>query len=159
MPRVLKRLTIIGCLSGVREMKKKIGYHEFMYSNKWRQFQKHCLTASHHRCAFTHVRLTHYNIHHTHYHTFGGAERYWFDCIPLHPWVHDHIVHGVLSGWKRPRQQRHYPNLPQRVFHSLCRLNLLMRIVFVDHWPLLLAAIALGWLMRPAWLQFLATLR
>lgn len=105
-----------------------MNYHAYIVSTEWRAKHKPWLKACG-RCPITFRRLGggrgKYNIHHTHYQSLG-KERLWWDVIPLSKWVHDFIVHGILSGFKRPSQQRNYPNLAQRLFHNYCRLTMLL---------------------------------
>jgi hypothetical protein len=37
------------------------------------------------------------------------------DVICLCPFAHSFIIHGLLSGFKRPSQQRKYPNKAQAI--------------------------------------------
>jgi hypothetical protein len=71
-----------------------------------------------------------YNMHHTHYRNLG-REQLWIDVVPLSKFAHDWIIHGILSGFKRPSQQRNYPNMPQRVAHAWCRLPLLLKWIAI----------------------------
>ena len=56
-----------------------------------------------------------------------GDEQLWVDVICVHPWIHKWILHGILSGFKRPSQQKNYPNLAQRTEHFWCCQPVLVR--------------------------------
>ncbi|MBW4692229.1 MAG: hypothetical protein KME27_10730 [Lyngbya sp. HA4199-MV5] len=69
-------------------------------------------------------------MHHLDYRNLGH-ETYWWDVLVLSPAAHDWLIHGLLSGWKRPRQQKHYPNLPQRLAHNWGRLPCSLKMLLV----------------------------
>ena len=100
-------------------------YHEYIISEEWRSKHPGFLAEARYQCAampWVKVgRGSFYRCHHLHYNTLG-RERYWFDVVCLSPFVHDLIVHGILSGGKKPSQQEIYPNTAQQYFHAWCRL-------------------------------------
>jgi hypothetical protein len=49
-----------------------------------------------------------------------GDETLWVDVIVVCPFVHNFILHGLLSGFRRPSQQRNYPNKAQQLAHFWC---------------------------------------
>lgn len=134
-------------------MKRKPNYHEYIKSTSWLSKHKGWLKASGYRCAaFPWLRLGRvggryhrYNIHHTHYKTLGH-ERLWWDVLPLSDFAHHWVVHGLLSGWKKPSQQQHYPNPLQSAFHCYCRLMMFF--------PLIAALVIVAMLAIAAYLQF-----
>lgn len=64
-----------------------------------------------------------YNIHHTNYKNLG-SEQFGRDVLPVSRFAHRVIIHGILSGFKRPSEQEVYPNLPQRIIHNWGRFVL-----------------------------------
>ena len=112
--------------------KVKVGYTEYICSKDWLEKHPKWLRSFGRCSAFLFIPLgksddgyRSYNIHHIHYKTLG-RERLWWDVVPLSLFAHHHIFHGVLSFYKRPSDQRTYPNLLQRVFHAWCRLMILI---------------------------------
>lgn len=108
----------------------KMDYRSYITSNEWRSKHKDFLKSSHYRCAFfPWVKVgkkRRYNVHHMNYENLG-SERLWVDVICLCPFVHSFIIHGLLSGFKRPSQQKRYPNTAQRLAHAWCCLPVLVR--------------------------------
>ena len=108
----------------------KINYKHYIISTEWRSKHKDFLKTSHYRCAlFPWVKVGkkhRYNVHHMNYKNLG-SERLWVDVICLCPFAHSFIIHGLLSGFKRPSQQKHYPNTAQRLAHAWCCLPGLLR--------------------------------
>ena len=98
-------------------------YRNYITSNEWRSKHKDFLQGSRHRCAlFPWVKVGkkhRYNVHHMNYKNLG-SERLWVDVICLSPFAHSFIIHGLLSGFKRPSQQKTYPNTAQRLAHFWC---------------------------------------
>jgi hypothetical protein len=43
------------------------------------------------------------------------------------PFVHNLILHGLLSGFRRPSQQKNYPNTAQRLAHFWCCQPVMVR--------------------------------
>lgn len=109
-------------------------YSSYINSQEWRSKHPLWLKQAHHTCSLLpwlyigKVKGKHhaYNMHHMHYRNLG-REQIWIDVVPLSKFAHDWIIHGILSGFKRPSQQRHYPNTAQRVAHAWCRLPLLLK--------------------------------
>lgn len=105
-----------------------------MNNKNWLSKHPNWLKKSKHRCAmFPWISISQvrgkyypYDVHHTNYKRVGD-ERYWFDVLPLSRFAHRQIMHGILSGFKRPRQQKYYPNFFQSLAHHWCRLMLLLR--------------------------------
>ncbi|MBD2076297.1 general secretion pathway protein GspF [Phormidium sp. FACHB-592] len=103
----------------------KIDYHQYINSEEWRSKHPGFLAAANYQCsAFPWCKVgkgAHYRCHHVSYANLGN-EKYWWDVLCLSPFAHKHIVHGILSGYKRPSEQDYYPNRSQSLFHSYCRL-------------------------------------
>jgi hypothetical protein len=104
-------------------------YQTFIKSNDWRKRHPEFLLRSGYRCALlpwircgrVRGKYYRYNCHHTNYRHLQ-SERYGRDVLIVSPFAHRVIIHGVLSGFKRAAEQRHYPNTPQRIVHLFCRL-------------------------------------
>jgi len=113
-------------------MPSKINYRAYITSTEWRSKHKIFLKSSHYRCAFfpwVKVGKKHrYNVHHMNYKNLG-SERLWVDVICLSPFAHSFIIHGILSGFRRPSQQKNYPNTAQRLAHMWCCLPVMLRSV------------------------------
>jgi hypothetical protein len=116
----------------------KSDYKAYIISPEWRNKHKSWLQRSKYRCAFSGLTIGRtikgkyfgYAVHHMNYNNLGD-ETLWDDVICLHPLVHRLIVHGILSGFKRPSQQDHYPNKAQQAFHYWCTLPHLVRVALV----------------------------
>ncbi len=108
----------------------KPNYREYITSSEWRDKHKDFLKRSRYRCSFFPFILAgkkaRYNIHHMNYDNLGD-ERLWIDVIVVCPFVHSFILHGLLSGFKRPSQQKNYPNAAQRLAHFWCCQPVLLR--------------------------------
>jgi hypothetical protein len=59
-----------------------------------------------------------------------GDETLWVDVIVVCPFVHNFILHGILSGFRRPSQQKNYPNKAQQLAHFWCCQPVLFRGLF-----------------------------
>lgn len=113
-------------------------YKAYITSAEWRDKHKPWLRRSKYRCAFSGLLIGKtvkgkyypYAVHHMNYKNLGD-ETLWEDVICLHPLIHKLIVHGILSGFKRPIQQAHYPNKAQQAFHYYCCLPPLVRVALV----------------------------
>jgi hypothetical protein len=107
-----------------------MNYRSYITSTEWRSKHKDFLKSSHYRCAFfpwVKVGKKHrYNVHHMNYRNLRN-ERLWVDVICLSPFAHSFIVHGILSGFRRPSQQKNYPNIVQRLAHMWCCLPVILR--------------------------------
>jgi hypothetical protein len=102
---------------------QKLNYREYIKSPEWRGKHKGWLKASNYRCSmFPWLQVGKgkpYNCHHMIYNL--GEEKLWEHVIVVHPFVHKHIIHGILSGYKRPSQQKGgYPNNLQKLAHLWC---------------------------------------
>ncbi len=115
-------------------MTSKINYRAYITSTEWRSKHKDFLKASHYRCAFfPWVKVgkkRRYNVHHMNYKNLGD-ERLWVDVICVCPFVHNFIIHGLLSGFRRPSQQKNYPNTAQRLAHFWCCQPVMIRGLLV----------------------------
>lgn len=60
-----------------------------------------------------------------------GSEQLWVDVIVVCPFAHSFIIHGLLSGFKRPSQQKNSPNTAQRLAHFWCCQPVLARVGLV----------------------------
>lgn len=104
-----------------------MNYQTYITSPEWRDKHKGFLKRSHYRCSFSLLpigkkikgRYFGYAIHHMNYLNLGN-EQLWVDVVALHPFIHRWIIHGILSGFKRPSQQKNYPNWLQRSAHFWC---------------------------------------
>lgn len=100
-----------------------MNYKTYITSQEWRSKHKDFLKDSHHRCAFFPFikvgKKARYNVHHMNYKNLG-SERLWTDVVCLCPFAHTFIIHGVLSGFRRPSQQKNYPNTAQKIAHMWC---------------------------------------
>lgn len=109
-------------------------YKTYITSSEWRNKHKDFLKRSRYRCAFfPFIKVgkgKRYNCHHMNYENLGN-EQLWVDVICLCPFVHNFIIHGLLSGFKRPSQQKNYPNAAQRLAHGWCCQPVIIRGVFV----------------------------
>ena len=112
----------------------KVNYREYITSTEWRSKHKDFLKASHYRCAFFPWvkvgKCKRYNVHHLNYKNLGD-ERLWVDVVCLCPFVHNFIIHGLLSGFRRPSQQKNYPNTAQRIAHFWCCQPVMIRGLLV----------------------------
>lgn len=125
-------------------------YKTYITSPEWRNKHKGFLKRAHYRCSFSLLPIGKtikgkyfgYAIHHMNYQRLGD-ERIWEDVIPLHPFIHRWIIHGLLSGFRRPSQQKNYPNKVQQLAHFWCCQPVVLRGV-------LAVAILLN-LLRLAW--------
>lgn len=103
--------------------KAKPVYREYVRSDKWRDKHPHWLEQTGKHCTLLlipigqHKRYHPYAMHHLHYGNLGN-ERLGRDVLPVSEFAHDWVIHGILSGFKRPSQQRHYPNAAQRLAHG-----------------------------------------
>jgi hypothetical protein len=115
-----------------------MNYATYIVSEEWRDKHKGFLKRSHYRCAFSYLpvgkkikgRYFGYAIHHMNYENLG-SEQLWIDVIALHPFIHRWIIHGILSGFKRPSQQKNYPNNAQRLAHFWCCQPMALRTALV----------------------------
>lgn len=105
-------------------------YKDYIVSSEWRSRHPAFLRQSHYRCAllpWVKVGKGHkYNCHHMNYRHLGD-EQLWRDVVVLCPFAHSFIIHGILSGFKRPKEQRSYPNAAQKVAHFWCTMPVALR--------------------------------
>lgn len=117
-------------------------YRDYITSDEWRSLHPVFLEKSRYRCSmFPWVRCGkkyRYNVHHMNYDNLGD-EQLWRDVIVLCPFAHTWIIHGILSGFKRPSKQKSYPNKYQRAVHLWCctpvslrKWTLLSAIAFIS---------------------------
>ena len=108
----------------------KPNYRQYITSPEWRNKHPEFLKRSHYRCSFFPFikcgKKARYNIHHCNYENLGN-ETLWVDVIVVCPFVHNFIIHGLLSGFKRPSQQKSYPNTAQRIAHFWCCQPVMVR--------------------------------
>lgn len=109
-----------------------MNYREYIISKEWRQKHKAWLVRSHYRCSmFPWLSLKKaYNIHHMNYRNLG-QEKLYRDVIPLSKFAHSFVIHGILSGFKRPSQQTKYPNKAQQIAHAWCCVPVWVRFSVV----------------------------
>lgn len=105
-----------------------MNYREYIVSKEWRGKHREWLLRSRYRCSmFPWVSTKkYYNIHHMNYSNLG-REKIYRDVIPLSRFAHSFVIHGILSGFKRPSQQKKYPNFPQQIAHYWCCIPALLR--------------------------------
>lgn len=100
-----------------------VDYHSYIKSQNWYSKHRPWLSAVGDRCTmFPWIRVGgghRYAIHHMNYKNLGD-EKLGRDVVPLCPFAHEYIIHGILSGFKSAGKQRNYPNLAQRLVHSWC---------------------------------------
>lgn len=111
-----------------------MNYSQYIVSPEWRNKHKDFLKQARYRCAFFPLlkvgKGKRYNCHHMNYENLG-SERLWIDVVVLHPFIHKWIIHGILSGFKRPSQQKSYPNVFQKTAHFWCCQPVMLRGVLV----------------------------
>lgn len=64
-------------------------------------------------------------FHHFHYDHLRHRRSYvWVDGMYLPRWLHIQVIHRILGGGERVRDQRfgNFPNCAQRTVHWMCRL-------------------------------------
>jgi hypothetical protein len=107
-----------------------MNYSQYIVSSEWRDKHSYFLKRSHYRCAFFPFikcgKKARYNVHHMNYDNLGD-ETLWVDVIVVSPFVHNFILHGLLSGFRRPSQQKSYPNKAQQLAHFWCCQPVLLR--------------------------------
>lgn len=106
-------------------------YQVYIASKQWYGMHPAWLKAVGYRCSmFPWVKIgkgKRYRIHHLHYRNLGD-EHLRRDVVPLCPFAHDFIIHGVLSGFKSAGKQKQYPNLAQRAVHLWCVQRLWVKV-------------------------------
>lgn len=126
-------------------------YSDYIRSDAWRDKHRAWLQQGQYRCAMlpwvvvgrqVNGQYRSYRIHHLHYGNLG-REQYWWDVLPLCPFAHDWIIHGVLSGWRSAGQQQYYPNTAQRMAHAWCRLPSFLKAIT---WFAALVVVAMVWI-------------
>ncbi len=94
--------------------RSSLEYNKYIKSSEWYNKHPDWLRAVGFRCGlFPWVRIGNgkrYNCHHMNYKNLGN-ERLRKDVVPLCPFAHDFVIHGILSGFKSSGKQRGYPNL------------------------------------------------
>lgn len=106
-----------------RTKRAYVDYHTYIKSNSWYSKHRPWLSNVDNHCTmFPWVQVGNghrYVIHHMNYKNLGD-EKLGRDVVPLCPFAHDYVIHGVLSGFKSAGKQRNYPNLAQRLVHFWC---------------------------------------
>lgn len=74
-----------------------------------------------------------------------GNEVLWRDVIVVCPFVHNFILHGLLSGFRRPSQQKRYPNTVQRLAHCWCCQPVFLRGALMVGLLVNLVKMLMGW--------------
>jgi hypothetical protein len=126
-------------------------YKTYITSPEWRDKHKPFLKRSRYRCAFSLLPIGRkikgkyfgYALHHMNYNNLGD-EQLWVDVVCLHPFIHKWIIHGILSGFRRPSQQKNYPNLLQKAAHYWCCQPVILRGVLVAALLMNLLKVVLG---------------
>lgn len=110
-------------------------YKSYITSQEWRLKHPIFLKKAGYRCSmFPWLKVgrgRRYNCHHMHYRNLGD-ERYRRDIICLSPFAHNVIIHGLASGFKRPSQQKNYPNTAQKILHLWCVLPIVLKVLAVS---------------------------
>jgi len=123
-------------------------YKSYIVSSEWRSKHKGFLKRSHYRCSFFPFikcgKKGRYNVHHMNYENLG-SEHLRVDVIVVCPFVHNFILHGLLSGFKRPSQQKRYPNTAQRLAHCWCCQPVFLRGALVVGLAVNLLKMLMGW--------------
>jgi len=116
------------------QKRTNVDYKKYIKSSDWYSRHPSWLKDVGYRCGlFPWVRIGNgrrYACHHLHYRTVG-SERLHRDVIPLCPFAHNFVIHGILSGFKPAGKQRNYPNLPQRLIHFWCCQRLGVKLMLV----------------------------
>ncbi len=118
-----------------------VEYVSYIQSHEW--YSKHpvWLKKVSYRCTlFPWIKIGKghkYACHHMNYKNLGN-EHLGRDVIPVSPFAHNFVIHGILSGFKPTGKQRGYPNLAQRLVHFWCvqRLWVKIAMAFVLIWKL-----------------------
>ena len=71
-----------------------------------------------------------YVVHHMNYKNLG-YERLGRDVVPLSPFAHNFVIHGVLAGFKSAGKQGNYPNILQRTVHFWCNQRLWFKVLLL----------------------------
>lgn len=105
-------------------------YRTYISSQQWYAKHPHWLKAVGYQCSlFPWVKIgkgKSYRIHHLNYRNLGN-ERLRRDVVPLCPFAHDFIIHGILAGFKPAGKQRDYPNCAQKIIHLWCAQRLWLK--------------------------------
>lgn len=131
-------------------------YRSYITSELWYAKHPNWLKAVGYRCSLLPwVKIGKgklYRIHHLNYQNLGN-ERLRRDVIPVCPFAHDFIIHGVLSGFKPAGKQREYPNSAQRLVHLWCAQRLWVKwVVILLLGALLIKKLQEVYLSSPAYL-------
>ena len=97
-----------------------MNYHVYLQSRQWREkagFIKFLACI----WRLSPLPFLFGDAHHVKYKNLT-KEIYLRDIIVVSPVIHILLIHGILSGFKRPGQQRRYPNVFQSMIHWLYRL-------------------------------------
>jgi hypothetical protein len=96
---------------------------DYYKSNKWRGIASFSKVLA---CIWrvSPLPLIFGDAHHVKYTNFT-KELYLRDIIIVGPIVHMLVIHGILSGFKRPSEQIKYPNKAQSMIHWFYRLPLI----------------------------------
>ena len=96
-----------------------MSYYSYIKSNKWKSKAKFFKLLA---CLY---RLSPFPLigyaHHTNYNNLY-RETYLKDIIIVGDLSHFLIIHGILSGFKRPGEQDYYPNRAQKIFHIIYKV-------------------------------------
>src|SRR3569832_1252899 len=88
--------------------------------------------------------IVHNFILHMNYEILGSV-LLMVDVIVVCPFVHNFILLGLLSGFKRPSQQKRYPNTAQRLAHCWCCQPVFLRGALVVGLAVNLLKMLMGW--------------
>ena len=129
-----------------KQTKPFVHYKTYITSDDWYSKHPAWLKAVGYRCTmFPWIRIGKglHAMHHMNYKNLGH-ERLGRDVVPLSPFAHNFVIHGVLAQFKSAGKQGNYPNLLQRTVHFWCnqrlwvKLLLFLSVLFAFAYPNLL---------------------
>ena len=115
-----------------KQTKPFVHYRTYITSDDWYSKHPAWLKAVGYRCTmFPWIRIGKgrpYAVHHMNYKNLGH-ERLGRDVVPLSPFAHNFVIHGVLAQFKSAGKQGNYPNLLQRTVHFWCNQRLWVKLL------------------------------
>jgi len=94
--------------------RNSVDYKSYIKSRDWYSKHSDWLKSVGYGCTmFPWIKIgqgNKYACHHMNYKNLGN-ERLRRDVVPLSPFAHKFVIHGILSCFKPAGQQRGYPNL------------------------------------------------
>ena len=115
-----------------KQTKPFVHYKTYITSDDWYSKHPAWLKAVGYRCTmFPWIRIGkghRYVVHHMNYKNLG-YECLGRDVVPLSPFAHNFVIHGVLAQFKSAGKQGNYPNLLQRTVHFWCNQRLWVKLL------------------------------